>query len=244
MSSYIQSSKLRAYTTITHAFFKGRKLDGSVTNHDVTKLVSADRLPLYHLKQVHSNLTYTVPLVSGEDIPRGDALVASQPSCLLCIETADCVPILMYEPQRHIICAAHAGWRGARYGILDSAISAMEKLGANRQTIVVAFGPSISVHNYQVDKNFKDLFLEESLHNNTFFKKDILQDKKYLFNLPGYCVNKLIELGIIKQNIDLSANVDTYGSEEFFSYRYFCHNEHSKYRTQYSMISHKPISHL
>ena len=73
---------------------------------------------------------------------------------------ADCGPILFVDPNARVIGAAHAGWKGALTGILESTVDAMEKLGAERSGIVAAIGPLIRQHSYEVGGEFVERFIE------------------------------------------------------------------------------------
>ena len=74
------------------------------------------------------------------------------------VTAADCGPILFADPSARVIGAAHAGWKGALTGVLESTIDAMEKLGADRSGIVAAIGPLIRQHSYEVGSEFVERF--------------------------------------------------------------------------------------
>src|SRR6202035_129897 len=67
-----------------------------------------------------------------EDRPRADALVTRMRALAIGISTADCGPVLLAEPNAHVIGAAHAGWRGALSGVVEAAVDAMERLRGAR----------------------------------------------------------------------------------------------------------------
>ena len=87
--------------------------------------------------QVHSADVVTVETAwaPGEG-PKADAVVTDRPGVALGVGAADCGPVLFADAEARVIGAAHAGWRGALAGVTDSAIAAMEKLGADRRNIV------------------------------------------------------------------------------------------------------------
>ena len=76
------------------------------------------------------------------------------------VTAADCGPILFADAGARVIGAAHAGWKGALTGVLESTIDAMEKLGADRSGIVAAIGPLIRQHSYEVGSEFVERFLD------------------------------------------------------------------------------------
>ena len=83
------------------------------------------------IHQVHSPDVVTVTgLWDGPAAPHADGMVTSLPGLILGILTADCAPILLADSQAGVIGAAHAGWRGARTGVIEATVTAMEVLGA------------------------------------------------------------------------------------------------------------------
>lgn len=103
------------------------------------------------LRQVHSTEVVTLeePPPPGARI-EADAMVTMEPRLLLGILTADCAPVLLADPGAGVIGAAHAGWKGATGGIVPGTIAAMEALGAKRDRIRAAIGPTISGRNYEI----------------------------------------------------------------------------------------------
>jgi polyphenol oxidase len=82
----------------------------------------------------------------GASRPRADAIVTRSAGLAIGITAADCGPILLVDPNARVIGAAHAGWKGALTGIVESTVDAMEKLGAERSGMVAAIGPLIRQH--------------------------------------------------------------------------------------------------
>lgn len=80
-----------------------------------------------------------------------DAVVSNTPGLLLIISTADCLPVLFYDPVTGAVGAAHCGWRGTVGGIAARTLTRLSELyGSDPADVQVAFGPSISRPNYQV----------------------------------------------------------------------------------------------
>jgi YfiH family protein len=113
--------------------------------------------------QTHSADTAVVtkPWPLG-DMPRADAMVTPERGIGLGVLAADCAPVLFADPEAGVVGAAHAGWRGALGGILESTISAMEGLGARRDRIKAALGPCIGPEAYEVGPEFETQFLAEA----------------------------------------------------------------------------------
>ena len=101
--------------------------------------------------------------------PRADAIVTRTEGIAIGVTTADCGPILFADPAARVIGAAHAGWKGALTGVLESTIDAMEKLGADRGSMVVAIGPLIRQNSYEVGGEFVERFVDADAGNASFF---------------------------------------------------------------------------
>ena len=145
--------------------------------------------------------------------PEADALVASRPGALLGIVTADCAPVLFADAEAGVIGAAHAGWRGAVAGVLEATLDAMRTKGARRITAVV--GPCIAAPSYEVGPDLRDAVLARAANDARFFARG-QRDDRWQFDLPGYCLARLIDAGAAAQGLgrDTLAEPDA-----FFSYR-------------------------
>ena len=97
--------------------------------------------------------------------PLADAIVTRTEGLAIGASAADCGPILLADPSARVIGAAHAGWKGALTGIVESTVDAMEKLGAERSGIVAAIGPLIRQHSYEVGSEFVERFIEADAEN-------------------------------------------------------------------------------
>jgi YfiH family protein len=91
--------------------------------------------------------------------PQADAMVTDRAGVGLAIVTADCAPVLFADASAGVIGAAHAGWRGALSGIIESTVAAMEQMGARRGAITAVIGPSIRQLSYEVDDAFRAQWL-------------------------------------------------------------------------------------
>jgi YfiH family protein len=107
------------------------------------------------VKQVHGTdvLVLDRPITTSERLGGGwDALITNQPRVLLTVRTADCVPVLIQDPERHVVGAVHAGWRGTVAGIVRKTIERMAKrFGSDPKMLRFAIGPSIGPCCYEVD---------------------------------------------------------------------------------------------
>jgi len=165
--------------------------------------------------------------------PQADALVTNTPGLAIATLTADCAPVLFADRQARVIGAAHAGWKGALAGILESTITAMEGLGAHRNRIQVAIGPAIGPNHYEVGEEFVQTFLTRDLDNARFFRRPDGAGRA-LFDLPGFIAARLSTAGA---SLCEDLGRCTYaGESEFFSFRRATHLGEADYGRQISAI--------
>ncbi|MBP7710079.1 MAG: peptidoglycan editing factor PgeF [Rickettsiales bacterium] len=223
-----------------HFFGKDCLIDRALANRAdlelglVKKNISAAYILM--LNQVHGKEVVVIDsaekIYGTQGLPKADAIVTNLTNVVLGLFTADCAPILFFDEEKKIIAAAHAGWRGARLGVVESTIAAMRKLGATN--IKAKIGPMIAQKSYEVSQDFFDDFLSEDLANKSFFLNGAKPDK-HLFNLPSYIAKKLRSSGVEKIEI---SEIDTYESEEeFFSFRRSGHRGESDCGRNVSIIA-------
>jgi hypothetical protein len=157
--------------------------------------------------------------------PRADAIVTRTEGLAIGVTAADCGPILLADPNARVIGAAHAGWKGALSGIVESTVEAMEKLGAERASIVAAIGPLIRQHSYEVGGEFVERFVEADAENALFFIP-AARAGHAMFDLAGFIRMRLENAGVLM--ID-DIGVDTYSDERFYSYRRSVHRGEPDY---------------
>ncbi len=147
----------------------------------VTDAMGADHLVTVH--QTHSAIA--LPVTGQLDHPiEADAMVTATRGLALGILTADCQPVLFADSHAGVIGAAHAGWKGAKAGVLEATLDAMERLGANRRNIHAAIGPCISQAAYEVGPEFFETFTDDDPETRRFFANG--KGDRMLFDLAGY----------------------------------------------------------
>jgi polyphenol oxidase len=240
MIEVLQAENLKSLPGIRHGFFtRSGTVDGDVyalqdeetAGEGLRKAVEANRWRvaaslgvsperLLNCRQIHSPdvMSVTQPWPPSER-PQADAMVTKERGLALAILTADCVPILFADAGAGVIGAAHAGWRGAISGVIESTLQAMEELGAARKRIAAAIGPCIWQTSYEVGPEFPAPFLAEDPANDKWFRP-AFRSGHYLFDLPGYVTGKLRDLGVC--DVEPSP-ADTAADEaRFISYRRGC----------------------
>jgi YfiH family protein len=157
--------------------------------------------------------------------PRVDAIVTRIRGLAIGVAAADCGPVLFADPTARVIGVAHAGWKGALSGVLESTIAAMEKLGAERDAMVAAIGPLIRQASYEVGNEFVERFIETDAENARFFIASS-RSGHAMFDLGGFIRIRLEGAGI--PMID-DLGIDTYADERFYSYRRSVHRSEPDY---------------
>jgi YfiH family protein len=145
--------------------------------------------------QVHSPDALTANGPWPADAPQGDAVVSATPGIMCVALAADCAPILLADAEARVVAAAHAGWKGALGGVVESAVAAMETLGAARGRIVAVVGPCIGPQSYEVGLEFEDRFKAAETGHGRWFAPGATADKR-MFDLPGFVLGRLAAAGI------------------------------------------------
>jgi len=143
-----------------------------------------------------------------------DSLITNTKGLFIGVLTADCVPILIFDPNREVIGAVHAGWRGTKDKIVKKSIEAIVKeFNSNPKDILVGVAPSIRGCCYEVDFNVAKHFLE--------YKGSIvnLKNGKYMLDLAKVNIAQLIEAGVLEINIEDSKICTCCDFDNYFSYR-------------------------
>jgi len=246
----LQSATISQLPGITHGFF-GRQggisegifasLNCGPGSGDVREHVMENRnrvskalggTNLLTLYQIHSP-NAVIAIEPWEQGPQADAMATNVPGLALGILTADCAPVLLADSKARVIGAAHAGWKGALTGVIDSVLEKMESLGADRARISAAIGPCIGQSNYEVGPEFIARFAEAGKDNTRFFVPSDKADY-WRFDLEGYVAHRLGEAGIGNTE-PLSAC--TYArQDDFFSFRRATHRAEKGYGRQLSGI--------
>ena len=172
---------------------------------------------LVGVRQMHGLhvVTVTTPWPAGQG-PDADALVTSVAGIAIGVITADCAPVLLCDKAAGVIGAAHAGWRGAAAGVLESTVAAMVALGADAAAISAAIGPCIGPASYEVGPDLRDEVLAGGEAAGRFFTPGRPPDR-WLFDLPGFCAARLRAAGVGRV---AALGVDTLPDDErFFSHR-------------------------
>ena len=233
----LTAATLKEYPNLRHAFFTRQggvsedpysSMNCGLGSGDAPERVRENRaramsqigLPPYALvtaRQVHSSRAVVVDTAwPAEERPELDGLATRTPGIALGILTADCAPVLLADVEAGVIGAAHAGWRGAKGGILEATVAAMETLGARRSVIVAALGPCIRRQSYEVATEFRNAFASDQPSSVALFVPAARAGRFY-FDLAGYVAERLRAIGI--SALDILPHDTCADPEFFFSYR-------------------------
>ena len=153
-----------------------------------------------------------------------DALITDEEGLILSCFSADCVPILFYDPIRKAVGACHSGWRGTKGKILRNVVEEMSKhFSSNPADILIAIGPSISKEQYIVSEDLGLSFLEDYKdYSEEDSSSPIRRLSKDKFQLDLWDLNRRIALdcGLKKEHISISGYCTMENPELFFSHRY------------------------
>ena len=188
-------------------------------------LASALGFDTDHLVLTHQTHTDTVLQVGkaqygaglfAPELPECDALITNEPGTALVVFTADCTPVLLYDPVTGAVGAAHAGWRDTAAGIAAKTVQAMCKAyGCKAENIRAAIGPNIGPCCFETHADVPEAMVE-SLGEAA--KEHIRQvGDKYYVNLKEMNAIWLRRLGV--ENIEISDACTACDPEHFWSYR-------------------------
>ena len=193
---------------------KNYEILGSALNFDTKNLV------LSH--QTHTDIVLKVGKAQtgsglfGPELPECDGLITNEPGVALAIFTADCTPILLWDPVTGAVGAVHAGWRGTVASVASKAVAAMAReFGTNPADIRAAIGPNIGVCCFETDADVPIAILEafgEEARPFIFPK-----DEKYYVNLKE--INALVLRRAGVEHIDISTECTVCQCHRFWSHR-------------------------
>jgi len=187
----------------------------------ILSLDSMDRYKFIVANQTHSNHIQIIDSDTSlgwenweSAVDDCDALVTDRKNTIVTIMTADCVPILLYDPIKEVVAAIHAGWRGAESQIVLKTIESMvDRFDTDPSDIIAAVAPSIGKCCYEVGIDVAQYFMSYP---------DALEEiggGKYMLDLPMVIRMQLLTIGVREESIEMSGICTACSVDEFFSYR-------------------------
>ena len=173
---------------------------------------------LITLKQIHSNRVVVVDdQFDVKAVREADALVTNRTDVVLAVKSADCLPVLLFDPVKKVVAAVHAGWRGLAQQVVIETVEVMNhRFGVDVRDLHVAFGPCLQVTRFEVGDDVIEAFRQALGH---YFSYESLESGKWLIDMPCTAAMGLEQLGLHAKNFYF-AEQDTFTMPEVFhSYR-------------------------
>lgn len=173
------------------------------------------------VKQTHSDTVVTSLDESTDYQIEADAQMTPNANLGLCVITADCVPVLLFDPVSSVIAGVHAGWRGVASNIIPKTIKAMESSGAQARHIQVIIGPHIQKSSFEVGMDVGESILRSlgplsSADRSLYFEQK--SESKALVDLNMIVKTQIQNAGIEFDHL-FNLHIDTVTDLEFHSFR-------------------------
>jgi hypothetical protein len=218
---YLTVPRFTAIPGLVHGFGDARWSEA-----DFLAFAASKSLRPVIMHQLHSDIIHRIDEAPGKK-PEGDALMTNIPGLLLVIRTADCLPVLLVDPENRAVAAVHCGWRGTEKRILEKAVKAMaEAYGSKPADMLAALGPCIGPACYEVGPEVREGFLQSGFPPSLFTERGHvpgvhvpLLKPKYLLDLREANIWLLRELGFKKANTFNPGAVCTHCEPRLLSYR-------------------------
>lgn len=210
------------YSSLNTSFAVGDSYDNVMRNRKlIAEEIGIDISQFVFCRQIHSN---GVHYVDQSDVGRGvdyrlhdivqdtDALITDISNVVLCIKTADCLPLFLYAPEKRVVGIAHIGWRGAVSQLPINTINSMqEKYGVDCSKLLAVVGVGCGKCCYEVSEEVANYFPPE-------FYKETHGGKLYL-DLKEFVKTQLKTCGLTDGHIEISPICSICNSDEYFSSR-------------------------
>lgn len=201
----VQSKLLLKFGSIRHYFLDRFDSVGQMSYPGISDCATCN--------QTHSDRVCKVKNQNAS-VYIGDAMITKK-KISLGIKTADCLPILLYDPIIKTVAAVHAGWRGLALGIIGNTVSEFTKMGGVCKNIYTAIGPSIKSCCYDVPESRVKEFKKDMSHIDRCVE---YRDSKYFLSLSKIAQSQLENLGVKANNIDILP-ICTCCDDKFYSFR-------------------------
>ena len=190
----------------------------AVARHAIADILHIDAGQLVFPGQEHTNVVVEVDSVGYNRHDPADALITNKQGICLCIQTADCVPVIFYDPEKRVIAVAHAGWRGTSSLIVREVLNRFfRRYSSSPQNILTVMGPAISVSAYEVGAEVAEAIRRNIPNAGLAIKKE--DGGKYRIDLHEANKQVMLDCGILPENIDASDYCTFADNHLFFSAR-------------------------
>jgi YfiH family protein len=157
-------------------------------------------------------------IAAAEGAEGYDAIVTNQSGVILAVRTADCLPVLIFDPERRVIAAVHSGWRGALREVVPKAVRCMaDRFSCRPSAMIVGIGPSIQACCFEVGEMVLAPLSARYPYWRELTKE--IGEKKAMMNLQELVRRQLLKLGIPENRIETAQACTRCDMERFVSYR-------------------------
>ncbi len=147
-----------------------------------------------------------------------DGIITNQPEVMIAVSVADCVPVLLLDPEKKVVAALHAGWKGTAGNISGKGVAAMVDLfGSDPAHILATIGPAISPCCYEVDLPVVEAFRTQGGGYERFAEPS--GEGRWRLDMSAANVAQLRDAGLSEQNIEVAGQCVSCTPELFFSHR-------------------------
>ncbi len=169
---------------------------------------------------LEDDLDEAAEFASGKVLADTDAIITALKDLCIMVRVADCVPLLLYDPQNLVAGVVHAGWRGTFKGAAYNTLLAMnENFGTHPSGVIAAIGPSAGPCCYEVGEDVREMSPFNEGERRNFFS-EIEKGGRFLLDLWGANRFQLTEAGVTLSNIETAGMCTICGHKNFFSARY------------------------
>ena len=148
-----------------------------------------------------------------------DGLMTAIPGITLTVFTADCIPVLLYDPKRRVVAALHAGWRGTAGGIVTVAVGQMAAVyGSDPADILAAIGPGIGPDCFETHEDVPNA-MTAALSTAVLRHIRIKENGKFAVDLKAINAMRLEQAGLDPAHIAVSDLCTACHPDKFWSHR-------------------------
>ena len=187
--------------------------------------IGAEGGKLAMTNQVHGGTVHTVTTADVKGDPydkvgfEADGLMTDLPGVTLMIYTADCIPILFYDPVRRVVAAIHAGWRGTAAGIAAQAVERMRDVyGCRAEDILAAIGPGIGPDCFETHEDVPNA-MTAALSTAVLSHIKIKENGKFAVDLKGINARRLEQAGLDPEHIGVCGECTACLADKYWSHR-------------------------